>query len=110
MLELVELKKQCCQFRDMGKAGKISGALSLIVGVLFLIGWFGAGMGIDYIDNQLEENCDSTSGQIGQITGWDEGQCQDGRDTRDLLSSLQYSLLLGGAALCIAAVWMLVRH
>ena len=45
-------------------------------------------MGVDYIDNQLEENCDSTSGQIGQITGWDEGQCQDGRDSRDLLSSL----------------------
>ena len=110
MLILEALKKQGSQLRDMGKAGKISGTVSLILGVLFLIGWFGAGMGIDYIDNQLEENCDSTSGQIGQITGWDEGQCQDGRDSRDLLSSLQYSLLLGGAALCIAAVWMLVRH
>ena len=86
------------------------GTVSLIVGVLFLIGWFGAGIGVDYIDNQLEENCDSTSGQIGQITDLDEGQCQDGRDTRDLLSSLQYSLLLGGAALCIVGVWMLVRH
>ena len=94
----------------MGKAGKISGAVSLILGFLFLIGWFGAGIGVDYIDNQLEENCNSTSGQIGQITGWDEGQCQDGRDTRDLLSSLQYSLLLGGAALCIVGVWMFVRH
>ena len=94
----------------MGKAGKISGTISLILGVLFLIGWFGAGMGIDYIDNQLEENCDSTSGQIGQITGWDDGQCQYGRDTRDLLSSIQYSLLLGGAALSITGVWMLVRH
>ena len=110
MLILEALKKQGCQLRDMGKAGKISGAVSLILGVLFLIGWFGAGIGVDYIDNQLEENCDSTSGQIGQITGWDEGQCQDGRDTRDLLSSLQYSLLLGGAALCIVGVWMLVRH
>ena len=110
MLVLVALKKQGCQFRDMGKAGKISGAISLILGVLFVIGWFGAVLGVDYIDNQLEENCDSTSGQIGQITGWDEGQCQDGRDTRDLLSSLQYSLLLGGAALCITGVWMLVRH
>jgi len=110
MLVLVALKKQGYQFRDMGKAGKISGALSLILGVLFLIGWFGAGMGVDYIDNQLEEKCDSTSGQIGQITGWDEGQCQDGRDSRDLLSSLQYPLLLGGAALCITGVWMLVRH
>ena len=103
------LKKQGCQLRDMGKAGKISGALSLILGVLFLIGWFGAVIGVDYIDNQLEENCDSTSGQIGQITGWDEGQCQDGRDSRDLLSSLQYSLLLGGAALCSTGVFMLVR-
>ena len=110
MLVLGALKKQGCLISGMGKAGKISGTLSLIVGVLFLIGWFGAGMGVDYIDNQLEENCDSTSGQIGQITGWDEGQCQDGRDTRDLLSSIQYSLLLGGAALCIAGVWMLVRH
>ena len=96
--------------QDMGKAGKISGAVSLILGVLFLIGWFGAGIGVDYIDNQLEENCDSTSGQIGQITGWDEGQCQDGRDTRDLLSSLQYSLLLGGVALCTVGVWMFIRH
>ena len=94
----------------MGKAGSISGIFSLFLGVLFLIGWAGAGMGADYIDNQLEENCDSTSGQIGQITGWDDGQCQDGRDTRDLLSSIQYSLLLGGAALCITGVWMLVRH
>ena len=110
MLVLVALKKQCCQFRDMGKAGKISGAISLILGVLFVIGWFGAVLGVDYIDNQLEENCDSTSGQIGQTTGLDEGKCQDGRDTRDLLSSIQYSLLLGGAALCIAGVWMLVRH
>ena len=110
MLVLVALKKQGCQFRNMGKAGKISGAISLILGVLFVIGWFGAVMGVDYIDNQLEENCDSTSGQIGQITGWDGGKCQDGRDTRDLLSSLRYSLLLGGAALCIAGAWMLVRH
>jgi len=110
MLVLGALKKQGCLISGMGKAGKISGTLSLIVGVLFLIGWFGAGMGIDYIDNQLEEKCDSTSGQIGQITGWDEGQCQDGRDSRDLLSSIQYSLLLGGAALCITGVWMLFRH
>ena len=73
----------------MGKAGTFGGALSLIIGGLFLIGWFGAAMVVDYIDNELEENCDSTSGQIGQITGWDEGQCQDGRDSRDFVSSLQ---------------------
>ena len=110
MLVLRALKKRGCLVRGMGKAGRIAGTLSLIVGVLFLIGWFGAGMGIDYIDNQLEENCDSTSGQIGQLTGWDEGQCQDGRDSRDLLSSLQYSLLLGGVALSSSGVFMLVRY
>jgi len=110
MLVLRALKKRGCLVRGMGKAGRIAGTLSIIVGVLFLIGWFGAGMGIDYIDNQLEENCDSTSGQIGQLTGWDEGQCQDGRDSRDLLSSLQYSLLLGGVALSSTGVFMLVRY
>ena len=110
MLVLRALKKRGCLVRGMGKAGRIAGTLSLIVGVLFLIGWFGAGMGIDYIDNQLEENCDSTSGQIGQLTGWDEGQCQDGRDSRDLLSSLQYSLLLGGVALSSTGVFVLVRY
>ncbi len=110
MLVLGELKKEGCLNTSMGKVGTFGGTLFVILGVLFLIGWFGAGMGIDYIDNQLEENCDSTSGQIGQITGWDEGQCQDGRDSRDLLSSLQYSLLLGGAALCMTGVWMLFRH
>ena len=110
MLVLRALKKQGRLVQNMSKWGKISGTLSLIVGVLFLIGWAGAGMGVDYIDNQLEENCDSTSGQIGQVTGLDEGQCQDGRGLRDLLSSLQYSLLLGGAALCIVGVWMFVRH
>ena len=110
MLVLGALKKQDCLIRGMGKVGTFGGTLFLILGVLFLIGWFGAGMGVDYIDNQLEENCDSTSGQIGQITGWDEGQCQDGRDSRDLLSSLQYSLLLGGVALSSTGVFVLVRY
>jgi len=110
MLVLGELKKEGCLNRSMGKVGTFGGTIFVILGVLFLIGWFGAGMGIDYIDNQLEENCDSTSGQIGQITGWDEGQCQDGRDSRDLLSSLQYSLLLGGVALSSTGVFMLVRY
>ena len=45
MLVLGALKKQGCLIRGMGKAGTIGGTLSLIVGVLFLIGWFGAGMG-----------------------------------------------------------------
>ena len=85
----------------MGKAGTFGGTLSLVIGVLLIIGWIGAGMVVDYIDNQLEENCNSTAGQIGQITGWDEGQCQDGRDTKDLVSSLQMPLLGFGAILVV---------
>ena len=85
----------------MGKAGTFGGTLSLVIGVLLIIGWIGAGMVVDYIDNQLEENCNSTAGQIGQITGWDEGQCQDGRDTKDLVSSIQMPLLGFGAILVV---------
>ena len=85
----------------MGKAGTFGGTLSLVIGVLLIIGWIGAGMVVDYIDNELEENCNSTAGQIGQITGWDEGQCQDGRDTKDQVSSLQMPLLGFGAILVV---------
>ncbi len=85
----------------MGKVGTFGGTLSLVIGALLIIGWIGAGMVVDYIDNELEENCDSTAGQIGQITGWDEGQCQDGRDTKDLVSSLQIPLLGFGAILVV---------
>jgi hypothetical protein len=85
----------------MGKAGTFGGTLSLVIGALLIIGWIGAGMVVDYIDNELEENCNSTAGQIGQITGWDEGQCQDGRDTKDLVSSLQMPLLGVGAILVV---------
>ena len=85
----------------MGKVGTFGGTLSLVIGALLIIGWIGAGMVVDYIDNELEENCDSTAGQIGQITGWDEGQCQDGRDTKDLVSSLQMPLLGFGAILVV---------
>jgi len=109
MLVLGALKKEDSLIRCMGKAGTFGGTLSLIIGALFLIGWFGAGMAIDHIDNELEENCDSTSGQIGQITGWDEGQCQEGRDARNFISALQTPLLLIGLALSGTGVFMLVR-
>ena len=93
----------------MGKAGTFGGTLSLVIGVLLIIGWIGAGMVVDYIDNQLEENCNSTAGQIGQITGWDEGQCQDGRDTKDLVSSLQMPLLGFGAILVVFGGFLFFR-
>ena len=93
----------------MSKAGTFGGTLSLIVGVLCILGWIGAGMAVDYIEGELEENCDSTTGQIGQIAGWDEGQCQDGRDSRATASSLQTPLLLLGIACVSGGGFLLFR-
>ena len=95
--------------RSMGKAGTFGGTLSLIVGVLCILGWIGAGMAVDYIDGELEENCDSTTGQIGQITGWDDGQCQDGRDSKSTIASLQTPLLLLGIACVSGGGFLLFR-
>jgi|TARA_B100001113_G_scaffold289090_1_gene245010 hypothetical protein len=85
----------------MGKASTFAGSLTLIIGLLFVIGWIGAGMAIEYIDSELEENCDSTTGQIGQVTGWDDNQCQDGRDTRKTIASLQAPMLYLGIGLLV---------
>ncbi len=95
--------------QNMGKAGTFGGTLTLVIGAAFLLGWLGAGMAVDYIDGELEENCDSTTGQIGQITGWDEGQCQDGRDSRDTLTALQMPLLIIGVALVGGGGFLLLR-
>lgn len=95
--------------QSMGKAGTFGGTLTLVIGAAVLLGWIGAGMAIDYIDGELEENCDSTTGQIGQITGWDEGQCQDGRDSRDSLAALQTPLLLIGVGLVGGGGYLLFR-
>ena len=46
----------------MAKLGTFGGTLSLIIGFLAILGWIGAGMMVDYIDSELEENCDSTTG------------------------------------------------
>ena len=78
----------------MSKFGTFGGAIFLIVGILAFIGFLITGAVVDYIDSELEANCDSTSGQIGQITGIDEGQCQDGRNTREMVISLQTPLLI----------------
>jgi hypothetical protein len=93
----------------MGKSGTFGGTLSLIVGVLCILGWIGAGMAVDYIEGELEENCDSTTGQIGQITGGDEGQCQDGRDLKSNIATLQTPLLLLGIACVSGGGFLLFR-
>ena len=55
-----------------------------------------AGFAIDYIDQRIEDDCDSTTGEIAQITGADEGQCDEGSTTRDLLAAIKMPLLVLG--------------
>ena len=43
-------KNKVVKIEIWAKQGRFH-TISLILGVLFLIGWFGAGMGVDYIDN-----------------------------------------------------------
>ena len=93
----------------MAKLGTFGGTLSLIIGFLAVLGWIGAGMMVDYIDSELEENCDSTTGQIGQITGWDDGECENGRDTRATVASLQTPLLSLGVILVGAGGLLIFR-
>ena len=86
----------------MSKFGAFGGVIFLIVGIVAGIGFLVTGAVVDYIDSELEANCDSTSGQIGQITGIDEGQCQDGRNTREMVISLQTPLLIFGGLMSMS--------
>ena len=102
MLSLLAFKKDESSLGDMSKFGTFGGAIFLILGILAFIGFFVTGAIVDHIDSELEANCDSTSGQIGQITGIDEGQCQDGRNTREMVISLQTPLLIFGGLMSIS--------
>ena len=82
--------------KSVSLAGVLSGTLALVLGVLCFVGFVGAGMVIDYIDQRIEEDCESTTGTIGQAIGADEGQCDEGSATRDLIALIQYPLLFAG--------------
>ena len=47
-------------------------------------------------NQRIEEDCESTTGTIGQAIGADEGQCDEGSATRDLIALIQYPLLFAG--------------
>ena len=102
MLSLLAFKKDESSLGDMSKFGTFGGAIFLILGILAFIGFLVTGAVVDYIDSELEANCDSTSGQIGQVTGIDEGQCQDGRNTREMVISLQTPLLIFGGLMSMS--------
>ena len=75
---------------------KLTGTVGFVLCAIGILGFLVSGFAIDYIDERIEEDCDSTTGQLGQAVGADEGQCDEGSATRDLLAVIQYPLLIAG--------------
>ena len=60
-------------------------------------------------DERIQDECDSDIGTIGQITGLDEGECQNARNLSDSVSSLQIpSILIGVSFIVIGG--LLIRN
>ena len=76
--------------------GIFTGTLAFVLAILCFMGYAASFLVVDYIEGRIEEDCDSTTGTVIEFSKVDEGQCQDGRDTRDLVLSLQNPILLLG--------------
>ena len=90
--------------KSVSLAGVLSGTLALVLGVLCFVGFVGAGMVIDYIDQRIEEDCESEQGQVAQVVGADEGQCDEGSSIRDFLALIRYPLLIAGIIFALLAL------
>ena len=82
-----------------------AGTVGIILSAVCIVGFFVAGFAIDYIDERIEEDCDSTTGQIGQIGDLDEGQCDEGSATRDLLTMIRIPILVLGIAFGLLSIF-----
>ena len=74
------------------------GLFCIVLGVIGLISFLITILLAGYIDERIKDDCDSDIGTIGQITGLDEGECQNARDLTDSVSSLQVPSLLTGVS------------
>ena len=82
-----------------------AGTLGIILSAVCIVGFFVAGFAIDYIDERIAEDCDSTTGQIGQVGGLDDGQCDEGSATRDLLALIRIPILVLGIAFGLLSIF-----
>jgi len=89
----------------MNSGGIICFALGILGFIMFLISISLVG----YIDDRVQQECDTEAGTIGQIIGADEGQCQDARDSRNIVESFQLPLLGIGAFLGLVGGMLIVR-
>ena len=82
---------------------KLAGTLGFVLCAVGILGFLVAGFAIDYIDGELEKECEGAKGSIVQGVGLDEGQCDEGSTIRDLLVLIRYPLLLAGVVVCLIA-------
>ena len=86
-----------------------AGTLGIILSAVCIVGFFVAGFAIDYIDERIAEDCDSTTGQVAQFVDADEGQCDEGSATRDLLALIRIPILVLGIAFGLLSIFATYR-
>ncbi|DAC47081.1 MAG: hypothetical protein CMA62_00490 [Euryarchaeota archaeon] len=88
----------------MGAAKTVIKTVVVILGILLILGSFGALVAADEIDSRVSEDCEDTVGSIAEIVGADEEQCQDARDLRDNLRSAFLPLIISGVSLVLIPI------
>ena len=83
---------------------KLTGTVGFVLCAVGILGFLVSGFAIDYIDERIEEDCESEKGQVGQIVGADEGKCDEGSSIRDLLALIRYPLLIAGIVFALLAL------
>ena len=86
--------------------GIFVGTLGIILGTVCIVGFAVSYLVIDYIEGEMEENCEGTIKEIIiDVTDADEGKCQDGKDWRGRIVSLQMPLLILGITFVSLGIW-----
>ena len=88
----------------MSAAKTVIKTVTVIMGILLILGSFGALVIANEIDSRVSEDCEDTVGSIGEIIGADEEQCQDARDLRDNLRSAILPLIVTGSLLVVIPI------
>ena len=88
----------------MSAAKTVIKTVTVIMGILLILGSFGALVIANEIDSRVSEDCEDAVGSIGEIIGADEEQCQDARDLRDNLRSAFLPLIIVGSLLVLIPI------
>jgi hypothetical protein len=85
------------------------GIVFFVLGIIGFLSFLISVSIVGYIDERIKEECDTEVGTVGQIIGADEGQCQDARDWKSLITDIQIPLLSLGALLGLIGGMLIFR-